>query len=134
MTQEYSFDFFNYAGIHRSVILYTTPAVFLSDITIATDYLFDTGIIKFMTEVGASDDVTKRDITMLYELIDKEGKLVATVGGSQLFGGELRVRNPSLWWPVGMGYEPGYLYTLKVNILSMLYNIYQDTLLVQVHY
>lgn len=87
-----------------------------------------------MSEVGASADVTKRDITMLYELIDKEGRLVATVGGSQLFGGELRVRNPSLWWPVGMGYEPGYLYTLKVNIVSMLYNIYQDTLLVQVHY
>jgi beta-glucuronidase len=114
VTQEYSFDFFNYAGIHRSVILYTTPPVFLSDITIATDYLFDTGIVKFTAEVGANDDVTRRDITMLYELLDKEGRMVATVGGTQLFHGELRVRRPSLWWPVGMGYQPGYLYTLKV--------------------
>ena len=69
-----------------------------------------------MTEVGAKVDVTMRDIVMLYELIDKEEKLVATVGGKQLFRGELRVARPSLWWPIGMGYEAGYLYTLKVNI------------------
>lgn len=30
------FDFFNYAGIHRSVRLYTTPKVFIDDITIVT--------------------------------------------------------------------------------------------------
>ncbi|CAD5120828.1 DgyrCDS9382 [Dimorphilus gyrociliatus] len=30
------FDFFNYAGIHRSVRLYTTPTVYVDDITIIT--------------------------------------------------------------------------------------------------
>lgn len=39
--QSYTFDFFNYAGIHRSVHLYTTPAVFISDVTIATDVKAD---------------------------------------------------------------------------------------------
>lgn len=31
-----SFDFFNYAGIHRPVMLYLTPQVFIRDVTIVT--------------------------------------------------------------------------------------------------
>lgn len=37
IVQRYSFDFYNYAGIHRSVHLYTTPAVYIDDITVSTD-------------------------------------------------------------------------------------------------
>ena len=35
-TQNLQFDFFNYAGIHRHVRLYTTPNVYVDDITITT--------------------------------------------------------------------------------------------------
>lgn len=35
--QRYTFDFFNYAGIHRSVVLYTTPRLYIEDITVYTD-------------------------------------------------------------------------------------------------
>ena len=35
--QNVQFDFFNYAGIHRHVTLYTTPLVYIEDITIVTD-------------------------------------------------------------------------------------------------
>ena len=35
--QNLQFDFFNYAGIHRHVTLYTTPPVFVEDITVVTD-------------------------------------------------------------------------------------------------
>ena len=31
------FDFFNYAGIHRSVKLYTTPKAYISDISVVTE-------------------------------------------------------------------------------------------------
>ena len=31
------FDFFNYAGIQRSVKLYTTPKTYISDITVVTE-------------------------------------------------------------------------------------------------
>ena len=34
--QNVQFDFFNYAGIHRHVTLYTTPLVYIEDIIIAT--------------------------------------------------------------------------------------------------
>lgn len=35
--QTYTFDFFNYAGIHRPVHLYTTPNVGIDDIHIETN-------------------------------------------------------------------------------------------------
>jgi len=35
--QNTRFDFFNYAGIHRHVQLYTTPLEFIDDITVTTD-------------------------------------------------------------------------------------------------
>lgn len=37
IVQTYTFDFFNYAGIHRSVVLYTTPNVYIKDVTVKTD-------------------------------------------------------------------------------------------------
>lgn len=115
-SQEYSFDFFNYAGIHRSVLLYTTPVVYLSDITIATDYLYDTGIVKFITAVASvtGHTIEQNDVNMIYELLDNDRGLVTTVDGTGLLKGELRAVNPSLWWPRGMGYKPGYLHTLQV--------------------
>ena len=35
--QNLQFDFFNYAGIHRRVRLYTTPKTYVDDITIVTN-------------------------------------------------------------------------------------------------
>jgi len=36
--QDYQFDFFNYAGIHRHVLLYTTPLKYIDDITVNTKF------------------------------------------------------------------------------------------------
>ena len=41
--QSYTFDFFNYAGIHRPVLLYTTPSVYIDDISVNTDINEDIG-------------------------------------------------------------------------------------------
>ena len=42
-------DFFNYAGIHRSVKVYSTPKVFIEDITIVTDIQGTNGKLKIQT-------------------------------------------------------------------------------------
>ena len=42
-TLNYDFDFFNYAGIHRTVYLYTTPESFIEDITVNTTASGTTG-------------------------------------------------------------------------------------------
>lgn len=39
IVQTYTFDFFNYAGIHRSVMLYTTPIVHIKDVYITTEII-----------------------------------------------------------------------------------------------
>lgn len=41
--QNTNFDFFNFAGIHRSVLLYTTPDSYIDDITVTTSFSDSTG-------------------------------------------------------------------------------------------
>lgn len=41
--QTYTFDFFNYAGIHRTVFLYSTPQVYIDDVIVNTDIQGFTG-------------------------------------------------------------------------------------------
>lgn len=84
-------DFFNYAGIHRSVKLYTTPTVYLLDITVVTDFDQSTGILEFRSSVAAMEMSSSRskvkgsknsndeDIYMEFELFDKDGNLVAGI-------------------------------------------------------
>lgn len=47
ITQSYTFDFFNYAGIHRPVTLYSLPNVHIKDITVNTDIEGDTGVVNY---------------------------------------------------------------------------------------
>lgn len=108
---ETTFDFFNYAGIHRPVKLYTTPVVYLSDITITTNQSGQEGAVEFSSTVSSSGAV---NVSMNYELVDKAGNVVASAEGSDLFEGTLVVKNPKLWWPIGMSDQPAYLYSLKV--------------------
>ncbi|XP_074636652.1 beta-glucuronidase-like [Acropora palmata] len=111
-----TFDFFNYAGIHRPVKLYTTPAVFLSDITVTTNHTDQVGVVNF--SVGITSYVGDTNVSMKYELVDKAGNVVSSTGGPSLFVGKLSVTKPMLWWPIGMSDEPAYLYTLKVTTQS----------------
>lgn len=110
--QEFTFDFFNYAGIHRPVKLYTTPAVYLSDITITTSHSNEEGIVNFHSTVSSSAGPV--NVSMKYEIIDKAGTVVASAEGPDMLDGKLMVKNPELWWPVGMSDQPAYLYSLKV--------------------
>ena len=116
--QTFSFDFFNYAGIHRPVKLYTTPVDYLSDITITTSLSDQQAAVKFVSTVSSSPGFVPfeslENISMIYELLDKNGTVVAKAQGPGMFEGTLVVKNPNLWWPVGMSDDPAYLYTLKV--------------------
>jgi beta-glucuronidase len=95
-------DFFNYAGLHRSVWLYSTPHAYIDDITVVTDIDDGTGVVRYTTVVVPRD--TK---TVQVALRDAEGRVVAhATDGS----GELRVPEPELWQP-----GRGYLYELQVD-------------------
>uniref|UniRef100_A0A671TPH4 Beta-glucuronidase n=1 Tax=Sparus aurata TaxID=8175 RepID=A0A671TPH4_SPAAU len=101
------FDFFNYAGIHRPVLLYTTPKAYVDDITVVTDFLDNAGLVKYKVSVqGAATG------TISVTLKDKDGRSVAS---SSKPSGVLKVEDVNLWWPYLMHENPGYLYSMEVR-------------------
>ncbi|XP_053563422.1 beta-glucuronidase isoform X2 [Bombina bombina] len=106
--QNIAFDFFNYAGIHRPVVLYTTPPVYTDDITVITDIAGDTGFINYQISVLGSSS-----FSVSVTLHDQEGQEVATGSGAI---GQLKVVDAKLWWPYLMHIDPGYLYSFQVKV------------------
>lgn len=122
-TQDYQFDFFNYAGIHRPVKLYTTPKKYIKDVTLISscDTDFKTCTIKYnvLTESRAfygHYSGSKASEIVAVSLVDVHGNVVASQMGEQ---GQLIVDNPRLWWPVGMnGKDVAYLYMIVIEIVA----------------
>lgn len=101
-TLNYYFDFLNYSGIHRPVLLYSTPQVFIEDVSVVTEIDNGVGIIKYEIESKGTD--------FHVLLRNKDEKVVSE---SRQRKGILEVKNPILW-------EPGspYLYTLEIRLLD----------------
>ncbi|XP_017149265.1 beta-glucuronidase [Drosophila miranda] len=116
--QSYTFDFFNYAGIHRSVHLYTTPVVHISDIAISTQLSSDqVGRIDYRIWLdGTTEDSTMQPTHVLVQLRDRDGVVAAQQFNRAVYNGTLLVPGPKLWWPYLMHPEPGYLYSLEFEL------------------
>jgi beta-glucuronidase len=100
--QQLFHDFFNYAGLHRTVWLYTTPASFVDDVTVVTDLDGSTGTVRYEVETRAGE------VDVVVELRDAEGGEVARATGAT---GELAVDDVRPWRP-----GKGYLYDLTVEL------------------
>lgn len=96
--QYYYHDFFNYAGLARSVSLYSTPNARIEDITVVTDIAGSNGIIRYEVEAASEVKVLVRDA---------KGALVGSASGNK---GQITVANAKLWGPG----EPN-LYSLVVE-------------------
>ncbi len=99
--QRYFHDFFNYAGLHRSVWLSATPRRYIEDITVVTGLDGSTGTVGY--EVEAAEDLEVR-----VALRDAAGAEVARATGA---AGELTVADVHPWRP-----GEGYLYDLEVEL------------------
>jgi beta-glucuronidase len=108
LKQQHTFDYINYAGIDRPVVLYTTPSTYIDDITVITDVDGTNGFVNYTVTVESSDEVTVR-----VGLVDKDGNEVAadTVPEGSLF-----IPDANLWWPYLMDPNPGYMYSLEVQL------------------
>ena len=98
-----NFDFFNYAGIHRPVKIYTTPKTFIKDVTIVTDFKDSLGYVDYSIDINGSASV-------LVSVIDEDDNIVAKGVG---FKGNLEIPNVRLWEPMN-----AYLYNLKIDLLD----------------
>ena len=97
------FDFFNYAGIHRPVKIYTTPKeAYVKDVTIVTDQNASAGMVRYEASV---EGVAKIKVTC----VDQSG---TTVGEAQGASGTFMIDNVKSWEPL-----KAYLYQLKIELL-----------------
>jgi beta-glucuronidase len=100
--QEYHFDFFNYSGIHRPVVLYATSHTYIEDITAVTAAQEDYGSIDYTVITrGAARTVS-------VTVHDEQGRTVASAQGPS---GSVHIPHAHLW-------EPGnaYLYTMSFSL------------------
>ncbi|XP_037915442.1 beta-glucuronidase-like isoform X1 [Hermetia illucens] len=116
LIQSYSFDFFNYAGIHRSVVIYTTPKLYIEDVTVTTDLSERKGIVQY--EVKINGDKGNWLTYVKVNLRNKEGDVVSTTKSGSDLQGVLIVDNVKPWWPYLMHPEYGYLYTLEISLCN----------------
>ncbi|KAG0716580.1 Beta-glucuronidase [Chionoecetes opilio] len=114
-TQSLDFDFTNYAGIHRHVHLYTTPATYVHDVTINTDIMGDKGLIQYAITPGSADTGPHRseDFQCSFKVYDPRGTYVGTANGCE---GIIAASDEFLWWPYLMSDTPGQLFTVWVSV------------------
>ncbi|KAI1293533.1 Beta-glucuronidase [Halotydeus destructor] len=114
-----NFDFFNYAGIHRSVTLYAVPQVHISDVTIGTSIGDEQNGFSGRIDYNVDLDGTygsDNEITCLVDIFDKYG--FVKVASSTGCNGTIIVPNANLWWPVFTNPDPGYLYIGKIQLVD----------------
>ena len=102
--QIYYHDFYNYAGIARSVTLYSTPVSHVADITVRTRLDGAAGLVDY--SVAAIGDAVETRV----RAIDQEGRTVAESAGAE---GTLRIEDATLWRP-----GAAYLYELRVELVD----------------
>lgn len=98
-----NFDFYNYAGLQRSVVLYTIPRQHISDIRVLADYEETTGMVSY--EISTRGSLSP-DGRVRVEVIDEDGNVCGSQEGTS---GTVRISHVHLWQP-----RNAYLYTLKV--------------------
>lgn len=101
--QTYLHDFYNYAGLARSVWLYSKPERHIEDVTIVTGIIGETGVVDY--SVAASNETRVR-----VRALDATGHQVATAEGTN---GTLSIEAVRLWQP-----GAAYLYDLVVELLD----------------
>ena len=96
-------DFFNYAGLHRSVWLSTRPVSHITDVTVVTGLSGDAGTVSYRVD---ADSAERYEVHTF--LRDGDGTAVAQASGDS---GELVVEDVHPWRP-----GEGYLYELQVEL------------------
>ncbi|WKX91034.1 hypothetical protein Q1695_009680 [Nippostrongylus brasiliensis] len=99
-----NFDFFNYAGILRSVHLLKLPQSHIVDVQIFAEHQG-----SFSYEVTLSQNRSDEDVVV--RILDPDGEEVYSARGLEQ---KAALKSVKPWWPRGMG-EPN-LYTLEVEL------------------
>jgi len=105
--QTYMHDFYNYAGLARSVWLYSVPEPHITDVTVVTDVEDTTGLIHYDVKVSGSSNSTG---SVKVSVVDENGNVVSNATGAK---GTAEVADVNLWQP-----GAAYLYQFEVSIVD----------------
>lgn len=110
---EYTFDYFHYAGIQRSVHLYTTPRTYIKELHVDTsvDNNGD-GHVNFKIIPNENSSTLSANVS----IYDKKMNFVVSQGVDGNMNGEAVIIRVNKWWPYLMNPDPGYLYTMEVRL------------------
>ncbi|OJJ07902.1 hypothetical protein ASPVEDRAFT_57133 [Aspergillus versicolor CBS 583.65] len=107
--QTYQHDFYNYAGLARSIWLYSIPRQHIQDITVVTDVEGQSGLIRYDVKVAnTSGNSTSRQIKIT--VIDEDGVAIANATGAN---GTVKINSVKLWQP-----GAAYLYQFRASIVD----------------
>lgn len=98
-----NFDFFNYAGLHRPVKVYTTPLSYIEDIVIIPNVNLASKEADVQVNVSVAGQFDEVKVTIL----DEKGQVVATASGAN---SKVKIKNVNLWQPLN-----AYLYTARIE-------------------
>lgn len=101
-----NFDFFNYAGLHRPVKIYSTPVNYIEDITIVPNVNLAANKAEVEVSVKTGGNFDEVRVTIL----DEQGNTVAHASGTDV---NVVIENVHLWQPLN-----AYLYRAKVEGLN----------------
>ncbi len=105
-------DFTFYGGLYRDVnLIYDVPETHFSLTDAGSKGVYITAKKNGDVYVKSIISGYRTGISVLYEVLDKDGKVVASAGDKS----KLHVDSPILW----NGMENPYLYTLRASILDM---------------
>lgn len=99
-----NFDFFPYSGVHRPVLLYSTPIDHLQDVTVTTEVRGERGVVRARWDAGASDSHARIHLSGF----ESDISLDAARGEA-----EIEVHHAALWSP-----QVPNLYRLTIDLLS----------------
>src|SRR3954465_5901571 len=102
--QTYFHDFFNYAGLHRSVWLYSTPPAHVRDVPVVPGFEGGSGTVDYRVETAGEAAGVQ------VVLLDASGAEVAPGTGDS---GRLVVDDAHPWRP-----GEGYLYDLRIELVE----------------
>lgn len=98
-----NFDFFNYAGLHRPVKIYSTPRNYVEDIVIVPNVDLDNKIAEVQFSIKTAGEFDEVRVSIL----DESGKAVEKATGTEA---AVTLENVHLWQPMN-----AYLYTAKIE-------------------
>lgn len=100
----------SFLNILESVFLYTTPEIFIENISLSTDVIGNIGYLFFNVTHSLLNN--KLNTTILVR--DRQNILVANEKSSS--SGVIRIDDIKPWWPNLVHSSPGYMYSVEIRI------------------